>query len=498
MPRMARSAATPPSAIGGPPEARADANNAVRLAALIEEHIRTNGLAPGTNVGTRSQLAARYGVGPEIFRQSARLLEQRGIARVQRGKLGGLIVMAPRLDAPAHALATFLEFANVGVGDIGVVNEALRFISFEPSSRALTLADADDIRRRLAVLADPRTAMWQATFLTFDINQEIVDRIGNPIFSLLHQAVMLFLVDIIPLDLIARSDSRQALRQLFEQTSAITEALIANDMEAAQRFWLEARDSAIEQEAGWRSDGLRLEIASSKVDLGPTAERWTGRWTLADKVARELLRDIRARGWPEGACLGTETELLQAYGVSRATFRQAVRLLEHYSAAKMQRGPKGGLIVTAPDPEALIEASVADLWRAEARPAHARPLQIDLQTRAVDILCATSSATFLDALGQRIGQLQSLRGTPLRTELAELQRLLLRQCGNQALHVCWAVTAAVAVPDGIPRAIPDQRILAMAGEALAGLHESLKRQDRARARRAMLSYLAAEDGWLGL
>jgi DNA-binding FadR family transcriptional regulator len=495
---MARGAAGPTPIALGAAEAPAASSHAVRLAALIEEHIRAAGLMPGANVGTRPNLAARYGVGPEVFRQAARLLEQRGVARIQRGKFGGLIVMAPQLDSSAHALATFFEFANVGLADIRAVDEVLRFMSFEPASRALSLADANDLRERLNAIAEQGATIWRATILTFDINQEIIDRIGNPVLSLIHQAIMLFLVDIIPLDRIAQLDGQQALRQLLDRTSAFTEALIANDFEAAQRFWLSARETAMQREAEWLRINRWHEIANEKIDLGPTAERWTGRWTLADKVARELLRDIRARGWPEGSCLGTEAELIRSYGVSRATFRQAVRLLEHYSAARMQRGPRGGLVVTSPDPDTLIEATVADLWRAEARPQHARPLQIRLQCKAIDLLCAAFPAEAQQELAQRSAALQSLRGPGLRAALAEIQRFLIERSGNKVLEVCWSILVAVAVPDGIPRAIPDQRILAVAAEVFPALHESLVNHDRARARRAMFDYLVAEDVWLGL
>jgi DNA-binding FadR family transcriptional regulator len=53
--------------------------------------------------------------------------------------------------------------------------------------------------------------------------------------------------------------------------------------------------------------------------------------------------------------LGTETALLERYRVSRAVFREAMRLLEYHSVAHMRRGPGGGLIVTRPHAEASID-----------------------------------------------------------------------------------------------------------------------------------------------
>jgi len=70
---------------------------------------------------------------------------------------------------------------------------------------------------------------------------------------------------------------------------------------------------------------------------------------LAEQVALEIEADTIEAGWPVGEVLGSETELIERYGVSRAVFREAVRIVEHHMVARMRRGPGGGLVVTAPD-----------------------------------------------------------------------------------------------------------------------------------------------------
>src|SRR5487761_879245 len=70
---------------------------------------------------------------------------------------------------------------------------------------------------------------------------------------------------------------------------------------------------------------------------------------LAESAARRLEAEIAEVGWPVGQILGSEPELIERLGVSRAIFREAVRLLEQDNVASMRRGPGGGLIVTAPD-----------------------------------------------------------------------------------------------------------------------------------------------------
>jgi DNA-binding FadR family transcriptional regulator len=81
-----------------------------------------------------------------------------------------------------------------------------------------------------------------------------------------------------------------------------------------------------------------------------------------DKMAARLVnlieRDLAAQGWPQGDQIGTEPDLLKKYGVSRAVFREAVRIGEHRGILRMQRGPRGGLIVGAPSIDRVIAACV--------------------------------------------------------------------------------------------------------------------------------------------
>src|SRR6202041_3802268 len=87
----------------------------------------------------------------------------------------------------------------------------------------------------------------------------------------------------------------------------------------------------------------------------------------AAKVADLIIEDVMALGWPVGEVLGSETDLLERYQVSRAVFREAVRLVEHQQVARTRRGPGGGLVVTEPTVDAVIDAVVLYLYRAEAR-----------------------------------------------------------------------------------------------------------------------------------
>ena len=76
----------------------------------------------------------------------------------------------------------------------------------------------------------------------------------------------------------------------------------------------------------------------------------------AEIVADQIAQTIVGQRWEPGELFGSEVELIARYGVSRAVFREAVRLLEHHGLAEMRRGLHGGLFIRQPDPEPVAKA----------------------------------------------------------------------------------------------------------------------------------------------
>lgn len=107
------------------------------------------------------------------------------------------------------------------------------------------------------------------------------------------------------------------------------------------------------------------ETRTSAPALGPRAR--AEREKLASYTAQRILADVADRGWPVGEVLGSEPDLLARYGVSRAVFREAVRIVEHQEVARMRRGPGGGLVVDSPSPTVVTDAVVIYLFYVGAR-----------------------------------------------------------------------------------------------------------------------------------
>jgi GntR family transcriptional regulator, transcriptional repressor for pyruvate dehydrogenase complex len=86
----------------------------------------------------------------------------------------------------------------------------------------------------------------------------------------------------------------------------------------------------------------------ASVDRSNPSPRSTGQrlGKVADWVARDLVEDIAARKLAPGSMLPPEAELVERYGVSRPSIREALRTLEGHGLIRMKPGPGGGPVVT--------------------------------------------------------------------------------------------------------------------------------------------------------
>ena len=68
-------------------------------------------------------------------------------------------------------------------------------------------------------------------------------------------------------------------------------------------------------------------------------------WKTSEVAAFSIVRDIAAKGLSDGDRLPLEAEMMDHYGVSRESLREALRLLEAQGMVTIRRGPGGGPIV---------------------------------------------------------------------------------------------------------------------------------------------------------
>mgnify|MGYP001224383966 CR=1 FL=1 len=85
----------------------------------------------------------------------------------------------------------------------------------------------------------------------------------------------------------------------------------------------------------------------------------------APELVATTIRDRIVRGeLKEGDLLQSELKLMEEFGVSRPTIREAFRILEAERLVTVSRGARGGAIVHAPDPDLIANYTLLVL-RAE-------------------------------------------------------------------------------------------------------------------------------------
>ncbi len=75
----------------------------------------------------------------------------------------------------------------------------------------------------------------------------------------------------------------------------------------------------------------------------------------SEVIARDIIHDIAVAGLKEGDALLPEAEMLQQYGVGRASMREALRLLEVNGLIKIRAGAGGGPTVGVAEAENLAQ-----------------------------------------------------------------------------------------------------------------------------------------------
>jgi DNA-binding FadR family transcriptional regulator len=109
---------------------------------------------------------------------------------------------------------------------------------------------------------------------------------------------------------------------------------------------------------------------------------------MADRVAAQLRRKFIRGEITEGDMLPPESELIEQFGVSRPTLREAFRVLESESLIEVQRGVRGGARVSRPSRQTLARyaglilefegVTLKDVY--EARAALETPMVVQLAT----------------------------------------------------------------------------------------------------------------------
>jgi GntR family transcriptional regulator, transcriptional repressor for pyruvate dehydrogenase complex len=183
---------------------------------------------------------------------------------------------------------------------------------------------------------------------------------------------------------------------------------------------------------------------------GPVGQRVRAPKT-AELIASHLRGQIVRGELATGQTLPSEGALMETFGVSRPTLREAFRILEAESLINVRRGSRGGARVVAPD--VAVAARYVGLLLQVTRTtiADVQQARTVIEPAAAGLLAPRRTRADLDDLTGCIADLAALAdgdGTPAAAEawLRAARRfgeLILERAGNQTLAVQAAVLREV-------------------------------------------------------
>ena len=350
---------------------------ATTVARRIVGDVIERGWPVGEVLGAEAELIDYYGVSRAVFREAVRLVENQQVAHMRRGPGGGLVVTAPSVDAIIDAAVLYLHRVNARLDEVFEARLVLEEIVTEIAPGRLEESDVAKLRELVDQEESGDVKDHRA------LHSLLASLTRNPALELfvdiLNRVPVLYFRD--PTGFTAKtfSESQHA-------HSRIAMAVIAGDTGLARhrmRKHLQAEADFLRR----RRSSRQLLPDTVTVGGGVSNKR-------AEDVARAILQDVIAGGLPPGHLVGSESELIARYGVSRAVFREAVRLLEHHHIAAMRRGPGGGMFVSPPSVDAVTDVVAVYLAHRGLKVADLADLRNRLELVLVDL-----AARRIDAQG---------------------------------------------------------------------------------------------------
>ncbi len=165
-----------------------------------------------------------------------------------------------------------------------------------------------------------------------------------------------------------------------------------------------------------------------------------------EMVAAQLRRQIVTGELREGDALPSETELMERFGVSRPTLREAFRILESEQVIQVRRGARGGGRVMMPDVSAAARYAGTLLQYRKATLADVHEARANLEVAAVAVLARKRTAADLRALDDMLAKGEALLSDPPAFGKGydlEFHRMLMQLAGNQTMIVLLDIVSTI-------------------------------------------------------
>lgn len=160
----------------------------------------------------------------------------------------------------------------------------------------------------------------------------------------------------------------------------------------------------------------------------------------AELVSGHIRRQIVTRTLHDGDALPTETSLMDEFGISRPTLREAFRILESEGLITVRRGSRGGARVQEPSPDVAAMYAGLVLQHRNTTVADVLAARVFLEAPAARLLAEKRSRVKIVERLQR--KLDDSTADPDRFD--EFNLLVVELTGNQTLSLIASILEGIA------------------------------------------------------
>jgi len=458
------------------PSVDSNAKRAAQVADLIIEDVMALGWPVGEVLGSEADLLERYQVSRAVFREAVRLVEHQQVARTRRGPGGGLVITEPTVGAVSDAVVLYLHRVDARLDEIFEARVILEELACQLASERTDENDLAELRRFLEEVptdpeGDPRELHALVAVISRNAGLELFVEVFNRVAQLYSPDWQRL--------------GTSVAKETTHAHAKIAEALMAGDAGLARRRMRKHLEAEAEF---FRRRRSTRQLLPDSVVLAQSAQ---GKG--AETVARNITQFILTEGLQPGDLVGTEPELIEREGVSRALLREAVRLLEHHQIARMRRGPGGGLFVMAPSANAVTEVAAIYLARRGMKLAELAELRTGVEVAIVDLAADRIDEVGAAGLHEALAREEHATEAERAEAVHDLHAAVAAAAQNRALNLVALVLIRLSRLHQIERLAPktQKQIRAEVLRTHEGIAQAVESGDREMARHRMRRHLEA-------
>ncbi len=469
---------TTPTATRDMPRPGADSNakRAAQVADLIIEDVMALGWPVGEVLGSEADLLERYQVSRAVFREAVRLVEHQQVARTRRGPGGGLVITEPTVGAVIDAVVLYLHRVDARLDEIFEARIILEEIACQLAAERTDENDLAELRRfvddePIAPDRDPREFHALVAAISRNAGLELFVDVFNRVAQLYSPDWQRF--------------GSAIAKETMHAHAMIAEAVMAGDAGLAR--------NRMRKHLQAEADFFRRRRSTRQLLPDSVVLAQSGQGKGAEVVARNITQTIVTEGLPPGELVGTEPELIEREGVSRALLREAVRLLEHHQIARMRRGPGGGLFVMAPSANAVTEVAAIYLARRGMQLAELAELRTGVEVAITDLAAARIDEVGTAGLDEALTREEHATDAERVEAVHDLHAAIAAAAQNRVLHLVALVLIRLSRLHQIERLAPNaqKQIRAEVLRTHEGIARAIEEGDRELARHRMRRHLEA-------